>query len=504
MFRTCFLAAALAAVFCPVGSQAQYEAGEYNEVAYFDFNEKLREAYKQALQMRFKESKVALQAELSRNVFNLMPHYIDDYIDFLRVYVGENPAEYERLKQSRDARTAKLSNGDSGSPYFLYTQAEVFLRWAWIESKFGSEASVAKDLKRAFGYAESNYKAFPNFAATRKTLGLLHLLACTLPANLRKTLGVTVSMRTGMEHLKATMEYGQKYPNFEFTEETQLLYVLMLNHLGTEHPDYWKLVNTGLLDHKKSQMAAYAVAQMYLRQGQSAKALLVLESYPKSDQYQQIYLLDYMLGQCRLYKMDYVGALPAFQSFLSKHKGDGFVKSAYQYMAWAALLKGDKEQYTAKMNELLQKGNTKFAVDALAQEEAQSKKPPALALLKAHLYREGGYYDSALKEIQTLQESALASSKEKLWYYHTYALTYHKMKRLDDAVKYYKLTAGLDKSGTDYAACNSILQMGLIYEGRKELEQAKAQYEACLKMNPTYYRPVLHGQAQSQLDLLKG
>lgn len=489
--------------FFSLCSQAQREYGEFNEVAYFDFNEKLRGAYKSALRMRFKESKLVLQTEISRNTYNLMPEYIDDYVDFLEMYINENPYEYEQTKNKKKVRAAKLSTGDNGSPYYLYTQAELYFRWALAESKFGNDDDAAADLKTAFSLAEANLKKFPDFMPTRKTLGMLHILGTDLPANLRNGLTTKPSMKTGMEHIKAVMDYGVKYPNFEFSEETQILYVLLLLQIGTDNPDHWKLVNTSLLDYKTSPMATYCQAAMQIRLGYSSKALLILESQPKGEEYHSLDLLDYLMGLCKLYKMDHANCITYMSSFLKKHTGYFHVKDAQQKIAWAYLLKGDTKNYAYQIGRVAERGNTLLPIDALAQEEATSKQQPRLELLKAHLYYEGGYFDNALKEYTAISEGSLKTNREKIEYYYRLGSTYHKVRQYDNALKYYALAPLVEKNSTHYMACAAMLQLGIIYEYRKDPTKAKECYAACLKFNPTYYKGSLHGQAQGYLDALK-
>lgn len=481
---------------------AQREAVEYNEVSYFDFGDKMKDLYQKALRLRFKEAKTGLQSEISRNAYNLTPHYIDDYIDFWRLYINESNLEYKTLKEKKESRAAKLALGDDGSPYWLYTQAEVFLRWALVETKFGDESEIVKDLKRAYALIEENKKRFPDFISNKKTSGLIQMLAAALPLSRRNELGFKVSLKNGLDDVQTVISHAKKNPDYEFAEEVQIMYAVVLLLLGSDNPNHWKPIEASYLDHKSSPVAGYVLASMYINTGQSSKALLILDACPSGDDYYDMDYLTYLKGLCRLHKADNKASTffnQYIKDHIGTHSGSHHVKDAYQKLAWSYLLQGDSKSYLSYMSEAAKKGEAVLEVDVLAQEEATAQSTPNINLLKARLYVEGGYYDNAAKELASVQETNLKNNNEKIDYHYLNARVMHFMKKYDDALTYYNNAINVQKNSTYHPACAAALYAATIYIYRKDNEKAKTYLYTCIKMSPAHFRASLHGQAQGYL-----
>src|SRR5882672_6849981 len=74
----------------------------------FDFNQRCTDAYNLILQMRFSESETLLAQEKKSNPQNLIPYFIENYIDFLKTYIDEDKNEFESLEPNKDIRLDKL------------------------------------------------------------------------------------------------------------------------------------------------------------------------------------------------------------------------------------------------------------------------------------------------------------------------------------------------------------------------------------------------------------
>jgi hypothetical protein len=484
-------------VFCIIQpSQAQ----EYNDVAFFDFNQNMRTAHEHAIQLRLKDCGLILQTEKSKNPMNLIPYYIDDVMDFMRVYVNENYNEFKKLQTQRDIRLAKLKSGDNASPYYLYCQAAVATHWALLHIRFDEYAEATKLIKLALPNTEQNLRLNPDFVASKMVRGAAIALGAAI-SNDTKT-GLTLNISEGLNLIKEACDYGKKIPKWEFNELCQLWLTFSLVEIGIEESGSWAALNPTILDYKKSPMAAYVLAVYNLESGNSIKALAALEAYPTDDRYHSFYFLDYMRGLCYLYKLDNKADM-FIKKYLDRYQGVHHIKDAYQKMAWSSLLKNNTQQYKIYMADLKQKGNAVAPYDVNAEREANLNLSPNINLLKAHLLFEGGFYDKAAAEIALCNLSNFKTDYEKAEFGFYKGRIEHKMKRLDAALREYDAVINTYKSKSFYFACAASFFAGTVWEERKEYDRARQYYENSSKMNPEVFKKTLHDRARTRLDAIK-
>ncbi|MCH2042925.1 MAG: hypothetical protein MK212_02200 [Saprospiraceae bacterium] len=478
-------------------SKAQVRSSEFNEVAFFDFNQNLKKAYAHAMQMKLKDAKIILQQEKTRSPYNLIPHYIDNYIDFFRVFINGSPRDYKRLIQKKEMRLAKIKVGDKSSPNCRYIQAEIHLQWALVHLKFASNTEALKDLKSAYTLLIDNRKEFPDFILNRKALGTLYMIVGKLPTAIRRSAGLKGTIDQGLREYQSVIRYIQKYPDFEYGQETHILYALLLLHIETEDANAWKHINTTYLDYKSNPMASFILINMSLKTGKSSKALLFLQNLPKGDDYQSFHQFEYLKGLCLLHKMD-TKAEVHFRNFLDDYEGTHYLKATYQKLAWLSLINGNTSGYKNYMSKAKTEGASLLACDRLAAYEANQDRVPNVDLLKAEIYFDGGYYDYSLETLTALKESTFSDKEGMLAYNYWMGRISHRSKRFDDAVGYYQKTLSTQKGSTHYYYANAALFEGMIWEYRKNYSKAREAYQACMKTNPSLFKQSIHSQAHKR------
>jgi hypothetical protein len=72
--------------------------------AQFDFNSNCREAYRSILSFHFTEAGKLLNAEKTAHPSNLIPVYLENYIDFFTVFIGEEPSAFEKFRKAQEMR----------------------------------------------------------------------------------------------------------------------------------------------------------------------------------------------------------------------------------------------------------------------------------------------------------------------------------------------------------------------------------------------------------------
>ncbi|MBK9479261.1 MAG: hypothetical protein IPN99_10560 [Bacteroidetes bacterium] len=95
----------------------------------FEFTANCRSAQEAILHFKFSSAKTLLLKERKANPNNLIPFYLDNYIDFLSIIISEEKSRFELVKANKDIRLELIEKGNKKSPYYLLTLAEINLQW---------------------------------------------------------------------------------------------------------------------------------------------------------------------------------------------------------------------------------------------------------------------------------------------------------------------------------------------------------------------------------------
>lgn len=488
---------------------AQTQPEELNNAGFFKWNDELTGSFHDIMTLKLHSVVFRIKKEKSSNVFNLIPHYLEDYIDFFHAFIDGKPKDiYGKYLKHKEERLSWLAQGAENDPYTLFTQADIHLRWGMIYALYQDNMKAFKSIKKAAVLLEKNAKNFPSFIPNKRALGILHTMVGAIPGKYQwgaSLAGLKGNVAQGLGELEEVINHGKRYEAFEFNEEVQIIYGMLLLYMGNNDLKAWGAINTAILDFTKNPMAAYILTNRSIKIGKSKQAILILEKYPKGDEYYYFPYMDIMSGMCKLYRLD-LKAEEDFNNFLSRYRGVNGIKEAYHRLAWISLLKGDEHKYRYYMSLVETKGEHNTSQDRTAMnemEEAKNKVTPNLDLLKSRLLYDGGYYDRANQALTECDEKTLKTEQEKIEYGYRKGRILQKMKRYEDALKVYAETLKKGTKKPYYFACNAALQMGIIHESREEFETAKAFYEKCLKEKPDQYQASLHSKARERLAALK-
>ncbi len=467
----------------------------------FEFNSNVEEAYELALSLRLEEAKSVLKTEKSQNPNNLLPLLIEDYVDFFTVFINEDKAEFERLESNKNVRLKQIRNGDSSSPYYLYTQAEIILHWALVRLKFEENLTAAREVRKAYKLLEENESKFPNFMANKKTLGLLHAMLGTIPDNYQwviKLVGMEGTVEQGTKEMQEAIEYAKAHPEFIFGDETVVMYALLMLHVGNQKAEAWTLVRHADMNTSDNPLAAFILANVAVHTGRNDEAINILKQAPRGEPYHPFHYLDYMLGLSKLYRLD-TDADRYLRRYVRNFKGQNYIKEAYQKLAWHELLFGTEAGYQKQMLFCRTKGKAIIESDKKAEKEATNGPVPQADLIKARLLFDGGYYDKALSILHEKNETDFSNERQKTEYLYRLGRIYHKQNNLAKAIEYYQQTINKGADHPWYFACNAALKTGLLYEQQGNLSKAREWYKKCLSLRPDEYKNGLHQQAKAGL-----
>ena len=176
---------------------------------------------------------------------------------------------------------------------------------------------------------------------------------------------------------------------------------------------------------------------------------------------------------------------------------------AYSHLA-ALSVDSDAEVLPCKtfdecFDKAISEGYTLIDEDKVALKDAKKKYITHSRLLSTRLLYDGGYYQAALKELQSAK-----TLKEYSGFYDEY---WYRLARIQSKLDYdtneiiahYQKAFDLGKASSNYFAPMSALQIAFIYEKNKEYINAKIYFEKCLSLSNFDYERGIHQKARSGL-----
>ena len=481
--------------------------------ASFDFNANCKSAYEKIISLRFTEGQHLLDNEKKTNPSNLLPCYIENYIDFLKLIISEDPVLFNKLKPNKDLRISKIEDSDeTNSPYYNYCLADIYMQWAFARIKFKEYITAAGEINKAYNLLEKNEKKYPDFIPNLKGLGILHSLIGTIPDEYKwatKLIGISGTISQGVAELSSMLTVAFKDNNYSYFKTESIFYLtfIQLNFqskkdaaikLGKylDNPLYSTLV-------KDNPLLNFAAASVAMKTTSNDKAIEILLKHPLGSEYYPFYYLDYLTGLAKLNRLD-EDSYKYFYYYLSNFKGQNYIKAAYQKLAWYYLINNNIEKYKEKISYALTIGNAIVDEDSQALAEAKSNTVPNIILLKARLLSDGGYYQKAIEILNEKKPSDYCvTTKDYLEYTYRLGRIYDEWGFSAKAIPFYELTIKNGSELSFYFAANSALHLGLIYENCDDKVKAKYYYELCGKMKNTEYKNSINQKAKAGLNRIQ-
>ncbi len=480
----------------------------FSSHAQFNYTPACQKAYQEILNLRFQEARQLIAAEKSTDPGNLIPAYLENYIDYLTLFIGEDHSQYEQIKPLYIARLDALEKGLNSSPYCNFCLGESNLQWAFVLMKFGEHTQAALKIRKANQFFSENARRFPDFIPNNIGLGITHFLAGLVPDSYKwiaNMMGVSGTISQGLQELKTVADYSGNNVIFNLYKSQALLYMAMVSvNLGKDKSEALKVVELIAKNNtNQSPLLIFARASIMMKNGMNEKALEILKQRTRDAASFPFYFLDFMEGNARLNSLD-TTAMSNYKYFLGHFRGVHYIKSAWQKVGWLEFIQGDTSGYRRAISKVLSSGTAGGDEDRQAVREAESKELPNLILLRARLLFDGGYYEKAVAELQNRPaKSFLYTRKDLVEYPYRLGRIYHESGNPDKALPFYKLAIQRGKNDPWYFAASSALQMGLIFENKGDFIRADSAYKVCLSCKPEEYKNSLSQKAKAGISRIK-
>jgi hypothetical protein len=468
-----------------------------------ELNDNCKDAYQNILALRFNAAHQKLEAEKEINPNNLFVPYLENYIDFLTVFISEDEEQFDWLEDNKSKRINTIKKLSDTSRFKKYMLGNIYLQWAVARLKFKEYITAAIEINKAYRLLEANAEEFPAFVPNNISLGVLHVMIGMVPEKYQWLLNI-ISMKGSVEEGRRELEYVLEESNRNETYHylrTETLFYLGFIDLNIK-PNAGQLaflLSELALNRKGNLLLSYLSINILMRTGKNDSALFVFDENMEPDGYYPFYYLKYLSGECHLRKLDGDGASKDYHVFLSNFNGRNYVGDAWRKVGWSALIRGDSATYRNEMNKVIEFGNDDVDIDKEAKKEANAGIVPNTELIKTRLLFDGGYYikaDSVLNEISMVSLHA----EEKIEWYYRRARVAHELGNIGQAKSYYNETIEIGSWSDRYYAGNSCLKLGGIYEMENNKTKAIYYYNLCSDLKFDEYENSIHAKAKAGLE----
>jgi Tetratricopeptide repeat len=470
----------------------------------FDFNSACRHAYKEIVQLKLESGQRLLNTEKAQHPNNLVPYFLENYIDFFTLFFNEDPAEYKKCADRLDDRLDLMNEGPEDSPFYLYTKLVLHFQWAAIRIKFGERWDAGWEFRRSFLQAKDNLKSYPSFSPNLLYYGAMQMVTATIPDGykwLSSLLGVKGNMKTGMQRVTQFMNGTDEWAQL-FHEEAVFYYCYLQFYVNNDKKGIADFIEQQHLDVVNNNLYTYLAANLSINNQQAAKAKKVLEERNQSAGYLVTPVWDLEMGYTKLHHLE-PDAGVYFESFIRNFKGKFYVKDALLKLSWHYYLQGDQTKADWYRRQIDKKGNTDTDADKLAQKEGKSTRWPNRLLLQARLLNDGGYHREALRLLHGKLPSEFPLPEEKLEFAYRAGRLYDDLGADSAAINFYKQAIVLGENRKEYFAANAALHIGFICEERKDKASAIAWFEKCISMEDHDFKNSLDQKAKAGIGRCK-
>jgi len=472
---------------------------------HYDFNNNCRQAYAAIIQLRLDEGSRILEAEKKRDGNNLIPFFLDNYIDFFQLFFNEDAGQYAAWKGRRDSRLELMSQGPESSPFNLFTRSVIHFQWAAIQIKFGDNWNAAWDFRRSFLQGKECIATFPGFLPATMLTGAMEVVAGTIPDGykwLSSLLGIRGTVLGGMQRLQQFMASGDGNALL-FRDEAIFYYLYLQFYIQNRHSEVFDFIRQHQLDVRNNHLFTYLYANLCLNDQRSAMTQQIIRGMNTSPGYMDMPVWDMELGYACLNHLEPDAAF-YLDRFLRRFQGRFYIKDVLQKLSWYYYLRGDVGRADSCRGQILRRGSSEADADRQALKEAQSGRWPNRILLKARLLSDGGYFPEAIQSLQGMSTANFADPVERCEYAYRLGRIYDGLGKDDEAIEAYENTIHLGEYLREYYAARAALQAGYIYERRGDKARAIAFFERCLGMKDHDYKNSLDQRAKAGIARCKG
>ncbi len=470
----------------------------------FDFNSNCQYAYREIIQLKLANGQRLLDNEKKINPENLIPCFLENYIDFFTLFFNDDPDEYKKRVKSLEIRLNKMEEGPESSPFKLFSRSIIYFQWASIKIKFGYAWDGGWAFRRSFLVIKENQELFPSFYPNELYRGAMQVTAGTVPDSykwLSNLMGIKGTLHGGFDAINTFISRTDEWSTL-FHEEGLFYYCYLKFFIENDKEGVFRFIQQQQMDLVNNHLFAYLATNLSINNQQSENAKKIIASRNLSADYLATPIWDKEMGQAKLNHLE-ADAPFYFERFLEKTKGNSYVKEVLQKLSWYYYLMNDQARADRYRAALLRKGALEIESDKQAQKEAKANVWPNKLLLKARLLNDGGYIREALRLLHGKKYIDFNLPAEQTEFEYRAARLYDDLGAKAEAVEFYKKAIALGEHRKEYFAARAALQIAIIYEQQSKKSDAIIWYQYCINLKDHEYKNSLDQRAKAGIARCK-
>lgn len=469
------------------------------------FSPRLQKAYFEIQKLRLPSARQLIDAERGQQPANAFIPYLDNYADLHYLLISEDKAAYKVLAQKEDQRLASIDKLPDNYPYKRFFQAEIRMHWAFAKLKYGNELSGSWEIIKAYRLLEENRKKFPDFLPTQKSLGLLHVLIGSIPDNylwVAKILGLKGSIAMGINELRVV----EKEEPF-FRQEAELIDLLLHAYTLKLSPAQQNRIRQWPKEQPDNLLLHFFATTVLMKEGRSEEASYYLKEAPSGPMYIDFPFLEYLRGEIKLQKGDYEAASDHYLLFQKNYHGFNYLKDTNLKLFMCRWLDGNDSEANVFIRKIAGNGSTIVEADQFAQRIAEEYLAGKIGrqqkvLYKARYATDGGYLDTAMDFIQSVNEKSFATITEKAEFNYRKGRILQKSRQEEKSVTYYERAIQLAEGSAAGFGASSALQLGYIFMEKLEQKKAALYFKKAMSYKKHEYKNSIDNKARAALTEL--
>lgn len=472
---------------------------------YFEESRHFQTAYREITALNLEKGFARVQIGKKLEPNNLLYNLLENYIDFFTIFSLEREADFHYLKQNKDRRIRQIRSGPKDSPYFLHAQAEINLQWAFTRIRFEEYWNAAWELRRAYRLLEQNIQQYPDFKPSQKSHALIRVIAGSIPERYHwivNLFGISPNYIDGVATLEQLV-LNETPESFLYFEESLLILCMVKSILEIQPTQALELLSQNGFPKDDRTITYFTAIHIAVYNRENEKAQKWLEELNTYFDFKQLPLLFYLNGMVKLQRLD-SNAVQDFYSFLEHLNGPHQIKNTYQKIAWAALINTDTVAYGNYMQKVMNYGASTTDGDKQAYAEAKSGKTPHPMLLKARLLTDGGFHEGAMDLLNNFSAGTFHEKVHQVEYFYRLGRVSHFQDETTLAIQHYRKTMELGSEMPQYFAANAALQLGLIFEEKRDFENARKYFRESMRMPDHPYKQSIDQRAKAGLKRVEG
>ena len=467
----------------------------------FDFNARCKQAYHEIMQLKLQSAKRLLDQEKAAHPDNLIPHLLDNYIDFYTLLFNEDPQDLKLKKSALDKRISLINEGPESSPFYLFSKSVIYFQWAAVRMKFGYNWDGGWLFRRSYLLIKDNQEKFPGFSPNLLYNGSMQIAADAIPDGYRwlsNLLGVKGGADKGFKAIESFLSEKDEWAVL-FKDEALFYYLFLRYYNKNERKEALEYIRTKKPDVRNNHLFAFLAVNLNVNDQQSENAIRIIKEMFVSPDYLQTPVWDLQMGYALMNRLDDQAPV-YFEQYLTHFKGSFYVKDVLQKLSWFYYIKGDQHKADDYRKQLISRGAQRTDADKQAQKEALSGTWPNKLLLQARLLNDGGYFQEALHLLAGKRAIDFTDAPDRLEFYYRVARLYDAVGREEESITFYQQAIKSGEHQKEYYAARSALQLGMVYEKKGDTAQAAYWYRQCLDMKGHDYKNSLDQRAKAGLS----